>query len=266
MNKVTSRDGTTIAFDQSGQGPAVVLVDGAMCYREFGPMKPLAECLASHLTVITYDRRGRGDSGNTLPYALGREIEDIEALIDQAGGSAFIFGMSSGGCLALEAALQLGTKIKKLAMYEAPYNSDKADRPAWKEYWTQLNKLVTADRRGDAAALFMQFVGAPADQVEGMRHAPVWSQFEAIAPTLVYDATAMGSDDRSVPVKRAAKISVPTLVMNGTVIPFMLDTATALAKAIPHAQHRTLEGQPHDVDVQVLTPILVEFFGRPAER
>lgn len=261
MKKVISKDGTPIAYDQSGQGPAVILIDGALCYRAFGPMGPLAALLSPHLTVITYDRRGRGESGDTQPYALAREVEDIEALINQVDGSAFIYGISSGGCLALEAALQLGDKIKKLAMYEPPYNSAPAARQPWKEYRTQLKKLLAADRRGEAAALFMQFVGTPADQIEGMRHAPVWPMFEAVAPTLAYDAAATG-DDRMVPVERAAAVRVPTLVMNGTVIPFMLETANALAKAIPHAQHRTLEGQSHDVDVQVLAPVLVEFFAR----
>lgn len=260
MSKVISKDGTPIAFDQSGPGPAVILVDGAMCYRDFGPMKPLAALLAPHLNVITYDRRGRGESGNTQPYALAREIEDIEALVDQVGGSAFIFGTSSGGCLALEAAMKLGKKIRKLAMWEPPYNSSPADPPAWKQYRTHLKELLAANRRGDAVVLFMQFVGTPADMIDGMRQSPMWPMFEAIAPTLAYDAAAIGDDDRPVPVQRAATVAVPTLVMNGTVIPFMLDTANALTKAIPHAQHRTLEGQGHDVDINVLAPLLVEFF------
>ena len=259
MGKVISKDGTPIGFDQAGQGPAIVLVEGALSYRAFG-LGPLAELLKPHFTVITYDRRGRGESGDKKPSAVKREVEDIEALINQAGGSAFLFGISSGACLALEATLQLGNKIKGLAMYEPPYNSAPADRPVWQGYWRQLNELVAANRRGDAVALFMQFVGVPADQIAGMRQSPMWPTFEAIAPTLAYDAAAMGGDDRSVPVDRAARITRPTLVANGTVIPFMLPTAIALAKAIPHAQHRTLEGQSHDVDMKVLAPLLVEFF------
>ncbi len=259
MKKITSNDGTAIAYDQRGEGPAVILVDGALCYRSFGPMAHLAELLAPHFTVYNYDRRGRGDSGDTQPYALEREIEDIAALIKEAGGSAFVFGTSSGGALALQAAISLGNEIKKLAMYEAPYNSEKAARQEWKEYRKQLAKLLAADRRGDAAALFMKLVGTPDDQIEGMRHAPMWSMFEAVAPTLAYDAAALG-EDRSVPTKRAAKVTMPALVMNGTAIPFMLDTAQALANAIPHAQHCTLEGQTHDVNLEVLAPVLVEFF------
>lgn len=259
MRKVTSSDGTSIAFDRAGQGQAVILVDPALCHRAFGPMATLASLLSPHFTVITYDRRGRGDSGDTQPYALAREVEDIEALIKEAGGSVFVFGTSSGGCLGLEAAIQLGDKIKKLAMYEAPYDSAPTAREGWKEYRSQLKALLAANRRGDAAALFMNFVGTPVEQIDGMRQAPVWPMFEAVAPTLAYDAAAIG-DDRSVPIKRASGVSVPTLVMNGTAIPFMLETAIALAKAIPRAQHRTLEGQTHDVNLQVLAPVLVEFF------
>lgn len=261
MNRVISKDGTSIAFDQSGQGPAVILVDGALGYRGFGPSGPLATLLAPHFTVISYDRRGRGESGNTLPYALAREIEDIEALIDKAGGYASLFGTSSGGCLALEAASALGGKVKKLAIWEAPYDSSPAARSAWREYRTQLNRLLAADRRGDAVALFMSFVGTPASMIDGMRQSPMWPMLEAVAPTLPYDAAATG-DDRAVPVERAAAVTAPTLVMNGTVLPFMLETATTLAKAMPHAQQRTLEGQSHDVDVRVLAPVLVEFFTR----
>jgi pimeloyl-ACP methyl ester carboxylesterase len=259
MEKVTSNDGTKIAYDKRGTGPAVILVDGALCHRSFGPMPGLSELLAPQFTVYNYDRRGRGDSSDTQPYALAREIEDIKALIDEAGGSAFVFGTSSGACLALEAAIQLGSKITKLAMYEPPYNSDKAAQQAWKEYKKELNELLAADRRRDAAALFMKSVGTPDDQIDGMRQSPMWPMFEAVAPTLAYDAAALG-EDRSVPVKKAAQVAMPALVMNGTVIPFMLDTARALANATPHAQHRTLEGQSHDVNLEVLAPVLVEFF------
>ncbi len=259
MSKVISKDGTRIAYDQSGRGPSIILVDGALCYREFGPAKALAALLAPNMTVITYDRRGRGESGDTQPYAVAREVEDIAALIEEAGGSAFLFGTSSGGCLALEAAIRLGDKVKKLAMYEAPYVSDETLQQGELEYRKQLAALLAENRRGDAAALFMQHVGTPDGQIEGMRHAPVWPVFEAVAPTLAYDSLCMG-EDRSVPVERASTVQVPALIMNGTAIPFMADTANALAKAIPLGQHRTLEGQSHDVDLQVLAPVLVQFF------
>ncbi len=266
MTTVTSKDGTRIAYETKGSGPAVVLVDGAMCYRAFGPMPHLAELLAPQFTAYIYDRRGRGESTNSKPFAVEREVEDIDALIQAAGGSAYVFGTSSGGCLALEAAIRLGAKIKKLAMFEPPYDSDDADRQAWKDYWQQLNQFVAEGRRGDAVALFMQFVGTPPAQVNEMRQAPVWPMFEAIAPTLVYDASATGGADRSVPIQRASNLRVPVIIVDGganlTYLPFMHKTATALAKAIPHAQQRTLEGQTHDVNLEILAPVLVEFFNQ----
>ncbi len=261
MSKVTSKDGTQIAFETKGSGPAVILVDGALCYRSFGPMSELSGLLAPRFTVYLYDRRGRGESSNSQPFAVEREVEDIDALIREAGGSAFVYGISSGACLSLEAAMQLGERVKKLAMYEAPYRSGTEALKEWKQYRKELTDRLAAGRNGDAIALFMQFVGTPADQIGGMRQSPMWPMFEAVAPTLAYDAAAMGAD-RSVPERRAAQVMSPTLVMSGTVIPFMKDAATALARAIPHAQQRTLEGQPHDVDLKVLAPALTEFFAR----
>lgn len=262
MKTVTSKDGTTIAFDQVGDGPALVLVSGALMHRAIEPqMAQLAGLLAPHFTTFYCDRRGRGDSTDTQPYAVHREIEDIEALIDEAGGSAFVYGISSGGALALNAAIALGEKIKKLAIYEAPYNSEDGTRQAWKEYRKQLVATLAEGRRGDAVALFLTLVGMPADQIESMRREPWWLGMEAVAPTLSYDANVLG-EDRAVPVERAARIGVPVLVMNGddANTEFMRETAQALAKAIPNAQHRTLEGQTHNVDPNVLAPVLVEFF------
>lgn len=258
---VTSKDRTKIAYDKIGHGPAVILVAGALCSRSFWSGPELAKLLARSLTVYNYDRRGRGDSGDTKPYALEREIEDIEALIDETGASAYLYGHSSGAALALEAALKLGNKVKKLAMYEAPYNDDAEAQRAWKEYIKQLTEALAADRRGDAVALFMELVGTPADQIEAMRHAPTWPMFEAIAPTLAYDHSAILGEDASVPTERAAIVTAPTLVMNGGAsYAFMYDTAQALGKAIPNAQVRTLEGQTHNVDPDVLAPVLMEFF------
>jgi pimeloyl-ACP methyl ester carboxylesterase len=177
MTTVTSKDGTKIAYEKHGAGPALILVDGALCYRSFGPMAHLAELLAPHFSVYTYDRRGRGESGNGTPFAVEREVEDIDALIQVAGGAAFVYGISSGACLALEAALKLGNKVKKLAMYEPPYNSEDAARQEWKEYRKGLADAIAKDRRGDAVVLFMKLVGTPAEQVEGMRQAPVWPMF-----------------------------------------------------------------------------------------
>ncbi len=262
MRTVISKDGTIIAFDQSGKGPAIILVSGAIQHRAIDSgTAQLAALLAQHFTVFHYDRRGRGDSGDTKPYALEREVEDIEALIDDAGGAAYLYGHSSGAALALEAAVRLGNKIKRLAMYEAPYNNDDTAKRTWREYIKQLTEALAAGRRGDAVALFMKVVGTPADQIEGMRHAPIWPVFEAVAPTLAYDHIAILGQDRSVPTKRVASVSVPALVMNGSAsYPFMYDTAQALSKAMPHAELRTLEGQTHEVAAEALAPVLEEFF------
>jgi pimeloyl-ACP methyl ester carboxylesterase len=261
MNTVTSKDGTTIAFDQIGSGPKVIFVDGALQYRAFDQgMAQLADLLAHDFTVIHYDRRGRGDSTDTRPYALEREIEDIEALINEAGGSVFLYGISSGAALALEAAAKLGNRVEKLAMYEAPYNDDETARQAWREYRRDLKEIVAAGRAGDAVGRFMMLVGMPADQVEGMHQHPMWPLWEAVGLTLEYDAAAMG-EDSSVPVERAARVVAPTLVMTGNEsFPFMKVSAKTLANVIPNAEQRTLEGQTHEVSSETLAPVLIEFF------
>ena len=262
MKTVTSKDGTIIAFDQFGSGPVVILVDGALQYRAFDQgMLPLAELLSQHFTVIHYDRRGRGDSTDSQPYELEREIEDIEALIDVAGGSAFLYGISSGAALAFEAALALPGKVKKLAMYEAPYNDDKDARKAWKEYRYKLKELVAADRRGDAVGLFMMLVGMPADQLEGMYQHPMWPLWEAVGLTLAYDAAALG-EEAAIPTERAARLAVPALILDGGAgeWSFMHTTAVTLANAIPTAQHQSLKGQTHEVSAEALAPVLTNFF------
>src|SRR5215831_6841409 len=171
MPAVTSKDGTTIAYDKTGHGPAVIHVAGSLGTRSFG-FPDHARLLASHFTVYNYDRRGRGESTDTRAFAVEREVEDIEALINEAGGSAYLYGISSGACLVLEAAIMLESKVKKLALYEAPYNSDPDDSPIWHDYYTKLNKLVAANKRGDAVVHFMQFVGMPDNMIENMRSQP----------------------------------------------------------------------------------------------
>ena len=261
MKTIQSADGTTIAFDQLGEGLALILVGGALEYQAMdSETAQLAPRLSEHFTVFHYDRRGRGDSTDTQPYAVEREIEDIDALIPEAGGSAFLFGISSGAALAMEAAIKLGDKVKKLAMYEAPYNDDEAARQAWKAYRKQLADVLAHGRRDDALTLFMMLVGMPPEHLDQVRQHPMWPMWEAAALTLAYDAAVMG-EDASVPSEKAASVAVPALVMDGGAsYPFMHVTALALAKAMPYAQHRTLEGQTHEVAPQVLSPVLVEFF------
>jgi pimeloyl-ACP methyl ester carboxylesterase len=263
MPTVTSKDGTTIAYTPLGHGPAVILVDGATGFRWYGEPSELAQLLAANFTVYCYDRRGRGESSDTQPFAVEREIEDIEALIDAAGGPAFLYGISSGGALALEVTLGLPSKVKKLAIYEVPYDDTEAGVQAWHGYRTQLAEFLATDQRGEAATLFMRFVGAPEEMVAGARQSPMWQIMEAVAPTLAYDAAELGPD-RRVPTTRAAAVSVPTLIMDGgaseEMMPFMRASAETLAAAIPQARRETLAGQTHNVDAKALAPVLTAFF------
>jgi pimeloyl-ACP methyl ester carboxylesterase len=261
--RVTSKDGTPIAYQRTGEGPAVILVDGAMGYRGFGSSLTLASMLAPHLTVLAYDRRGRGESGDTQPYAPEREIEDIEALMNVAGGQASLYGISSGGALALEAAAALGDRVPRLALYEIPYDSSDYGVRLWREYREQLTDVLAAGQRGEAVVLFMKLVGASSEGVKSMQAQPVWATFEAIGPTLAYDAAVLG-EDRIVPVSRTALITADTLVMDGSAslepMPFMRASALELLQAIPSAQHRILPDQSHEVAAEVLAPVLAEFF------
>jgi len=244
MNTVGSRDRTRIAYDERGEGPALILVDGALTVHSSGSGSELARLLAPHFTVYGFDRRGRGQSGDTLPYAVDREIDDIEALIDRAGGLAF-----------------LGGKVSKIAMYEPPYNNDPGAQGSWSQYLGQLRQALAEGRRGDAVALFMRFVGTPAEQVARLRHAPSWPGLEAVAPTLAYDHAAILGEPWSVPAGLAARVPVPALVMAGdTGLPFMPDAARVLSQAMPRGRLRMLPGQTHEVNPVVLAPVLVEFF------
>jgi pimeloyl-ACP methyl ester carboxylesterase len=219
--------------------------------------------------VFAYDRRARGDSGDTRPYAVEREVEDIEALIDEAGGSAFVFGHSSGAILALEAARLLPTKITKLALYEPPFIIDDSHAPAPEGFAAHLDELVASGRRGDAAESFMTFVGTPAEMVAQMRQSPMWPHMEAVAQSLVYDATIAEGVERGdpAPLRKWASVTVPALVMDGTVFfgraeghEFMRHGADELATILPHAQRRILEGQDHGPADDVLVPALKAFF------
>ena len=260
MKKVHSKDSTAIAFDQLGQGPAIILVGGAFTDRSQPTLVQLAALLAPHFTVFNYDRRGRGESSDTAPYAVEREVEDLEALIIEAGGSAFVCGFSSGAALALEAAAR-GLAITKLALYEPPFIVDDSRPPLPQDFATQLSELVSSGRRGDAAELFMtKAAEAPVEVVAQMRHAPFWPGVEAVAHTLIYDTTIMG-DNNALPTERIASVGIPTLVIDGGASPaWMRNAAQAVADILPDAQRRTLEGQTHDVAPAALAPVMEEFF------
>ncbi len=262
MDTIRSADGTMIAFTRAGHGPALILVDGALCSRSFGPMPKLAAQLTPHFTVYTYDRRGRGASGDTAPYAADREVEDIEALVALAGDTVFVHGTSSGAALALEAAKRI-TTIGKLAVYEPPFIVDNT-RPAIPEdYLTRLNRLVADGRRGDAVKMFMRFVGTPAIFTAVMPFTPVWPKLKAVAHTLPYDISILHDHQRGTPLAARDWVAVktPTLVAAGGKSPAWMTNATrALADVLPDASYRTLPGQTHMVKPQVIAPVLTEFF------
>lgn len=266
MEKVISRDGTPIAFDRLGAGPALILVDGAMCSRSFGPMPAMAKRLAANFTVFHYDRRGRGDSGDHPDYAVAREIEDLDAIIQQAGGSACVLGVSSGGALALEAATEL-RGITRFAIYEAPFIVDNTHPPLPPQFIPETRALVAADRRSEAVKKFMRLVGVPSIAVMAMSLMPFWKKMKAIAPTLANDLTIVGpyQQGRPLPGDRWSRATMPALVMAGGKSPaYMQNGMQQLAAVLPNARHLTLPGQTHMVKDAVLAPELVKFFSLAA--
>lgn len=261
MQKVTSQDGTNIAFDKTGHGPALILVSGALGDRMAAVS--LTPLLSPHFTVFAYDRRGRGDSGDTAPYAVEREVEDIEALIKEAGGSAVVYGHSSGAVLALRAAAHTRA-ITKLALYEPPFIVDASRRPVPQDYVSHLNELVAAGRRGEAVEYFMtKAVGVPSEIVTQMRQSPMWAGMEKVAHTLAYDGQIMGDTMAGHPLQAEqwTSVTIPTLVMDGGASEdWVHHTVQTLTDMLPNARRRTLEGQTHNVDPAILAPFLIEFF------
>lgn len=256
MHSLRSSDGTTIAFDRSGEGPPIILVVGAFNDRSTGA--PLAEVLEPRFTVYTYDRRGRGASGDTAPYAVDREVEDLEALIGEAGGSASVFGYSSGAVLSLKAAAR-GLPITKLALYDPPLLVDESRPRPPADLQARIGELVATGRRGEAVELFQtDAVGIPADVVAQLRHAPFRPALEDMAHTLVYEMAILG--DLSLSTELMARVKVPTLVMaGGDTQAWMRHTARAIAEAVPDGRHRILEGQTHDIVPAAVAPVLEEF-------
>jgi len=256
MKNVRSQDGTAIAFDQSGEGPPIILVLGA--FNDHFTGSALAERLSEHFTVFNVDRRARGESSDTAPYAIEREIEDIAALIDEAGGSTSVFGYSSGAVLSLMAAEQ-GLPITKLALYEPPFLIEQGLAERSRTVAIRLSELLSQGLRGEAVELYQtDVVGIPAEVVAQLRNAPFRPALEAIAQSLVYDATILGKMDLL--ASRLSSIAVPTLLISGEASPAMLgDAAQAVADTLPHAQHRRLPGQTHDLVAEVLAPVLESF-------
>jgi len=254
MNSVVSKDGTVIACQREGMGPAVILMTGAL--DDGSENAPLAAELAPRFTVWNYARRGRGNSGDASQYAVTREIEDLQALLNAAGGSAHVYGVSSGGMFALEAAAS-GLAINKLAVYEVPYDVSADGIQRIGVYRDQLGVALAAGRRGQAVELFMRLAGSSDDEIAGARSSPYWSGLEALAHTLLYDAACYGPP----PVSRLETVPQATLVLTGGMVPFFEQAADAIAASVRQTTRLVLDGQPHVADPKVLAGVLINFFG-----
>jgi len=264
MKTVTSKDGTKIAFDKTGAGPAVIIVNGAMQYRAFDPtMAQIADMLSKHFTVYNYDRRGRGDSGDTQPFAKEREIEDLQALVEDAGGKAMVLGFSSGSALVLDTA-EVTPGITKIALYEPPFVVDDGRPPLASDYVAHLNQLVADGKRGDAVKYFMtQAVGMPEEYLGGMDQDPSWETMLKIAHTIAYDGAFVADvmQGKPLPTDRWANIAAPTLVIEGGASdPWFHSGGDALAKVLKNAARENLEGQTHQVAPEAIVPVLEKYF------
>jgi pimeloyl-ACP methyl ester carboxylesterase len=258
VETTSSRDGTTIAFDRSGDGPPIILMGGALNDRQ--TTAPLAELLATRFTILNYDRRGRGGSTDTAPYAPLREIEDLDAVITAAGGSAYLFANCTGGFVAIAAAAQ-GLAITKLALYEPPYIADKRIVSSHDDsYRARLAQLLADGRRGDALEHFMiNAAGIPPELAVKRRTLPIWPTLEALAPTLLYDAIV--ASDQNVPTDQLARITVPVLVMDGTnSSDVQRNAGRAIADTLTDARHVSLPGHSHKLVAEAVAPSLLEFF------
>jgi len=258
VTRVVSTDGTAIVFERTGSGPALILVDGAMCGMTFGPSAKLAKVLSPHFTVYRYDRRGRGASGDTQPYSVEREVEDIAALIAHAGGSASLLGLSSGGALALHAAAS-GLPVVQVVAYEPPYVGEEGAAGA-EAHEPRLRQLVAEGKRGSAITYFMRdMVKAPAFVPVMMRLMPwIWGKLVAVAHTLPYDAAVM--TEFRIPRARFATIDRRVLVLNGSKTDPRLKTAArGVAATIRGAAHEELAGQTHNVSPAALAPAVMRF-------
>ncbi len=261
MSKVVSADGTTIAYDAWGEGPVVVVVGGA--FNDRNTWADLARGLAdAGFTGVTYDRRGRGESGDTAPYAVEREIEDLAAVVDEVGGGAVhAHGVSSGGALLLRAAAG-GVGVRSLSVLEPPFRVPGAP-PAPERYVETLTGFIEAGDRGGLVEYFQrQVVGLPAEMVASFKGTPMWAWLEALSPTLVYDAHALGGNDHSLPTELLGRLEVPVLAVTstGTAAPWMGQAAEAVAAAVPHGRFVRLEGGFHEVPTGVLVPALAAFY------
>jgi pimeloyl-ACP methyl ester carboxylesterase len=261
---VPSADGTAIAYDVTGTGPSVVVVEGALCQRTMGTAKALIPGMSSSFAVVAYDRRGRGESGpGSSPYAVEREVEDLVAVLGAAGPDAFVIGASSGAVLVLEA-LRRGVPMGKVALYEAPFIVDATHAPNDPDLGIRTQQLVDAGRRGDAVKLFMRTVGVPAFGVMTMRLMPVWKKLCGVAHTLPHDYALVLEHQQGepLPVGYLSGVTVPALVIVGGKSPeYMKHAQAAIADALPNGTLRELPGERHMVRGKATVPVLREFWG-----
>lgn len=256
MNTATSKDGTELAYDVSGHGPPLVYITGATCFRRFRPIVGDVKVFATEFTVYNYDRRGRGDSGDVLPYAIEREVDDIEAIVDAAGGRAILYGHSSGAALALEAAARMPEKIDRVVIYDASYAHDEAEQVSYAQLAERVRDLLAKDENARALKTFLQGIGMPRVFIALLPLFPGWKTMQALAPTLLYD---IAITEVLPPVERFMGIEVPVQVVVGEKSPPELhQVARALADAVPRSSHRMLAGQDHMVSAKVLLPILTD--------
>lgn len=264
MLTTSSADGTVIAYDRIGSGPPLILVTGTFGFRKFPQTEKLAELLSRQYTVYNYDRRGRGDSGDSEPYAIEREIDDLDAMLDACGGLAYVFGLSSGAALALEAAGQLRNKIRRLAVYQPPFELDLNKAAGRRNLVPELTQLVAAGRRGAAVKLFMtKGFGMPGPLVSMFKVTPVWPKLTALAHTIPYDVTLLEQNWQTgkLPANRMAEIGSPTLVLVGGKSPAAVrDVGAAVVVALPCARCEVVAGQAHNVSAKALAPVLCKFF------
>jgi pimeloyl-ACP methyl ester carboxylesterase len=263
MQTVTSADGTRIAYDRYGEGPAVILVNGAMGYRKFKKFEQVANALSEHCTVINYDRRGRGDSGEAGPISVQHEVDDIAALIDTVGGRASLWGWSSGGAVALRAAAaDIG--VERLVVYETPFKTDPAAKYPADDYGARLDQVVaTGDRTGAAKHFMRNAVGIPAPAVAVMSLLPMFKRFAATGHTLTFDYAALGDHNMHGAPLRAeewATVTCPTLVAYGAkTVPGLKHASRALADVLPNATLLELPGQNHNVSPSAIVPMVADF-------
>lgn len=263
MNYVRSKDGTKLAYNKTGAGPPLIYITGASCFRSFSPILKAVKVFSQHFTVYNYDRRGRGDSSDTAPYTVSKEVDDLEALIDACGGKAFLYGHSSGAVLALEAALRLEEKIDQVIVYDPPYVHTKSYKANYQALAEEVMVQLSQKNNKQAMKTFLSGIGMPKFFVWFLPLFPGWRTMHTLAPTLAYDIELTKDFP---PLDRFKEIKLPTLVLVGSKSPESIRVVgEEIAKAIPNAAFEKVAGQDHMINAKVLLPKFIRFFGTSKE-